>query len=142
MYIVSRLRLVLFVGLLTALPAFGFGQRSVIEQVLNEQVEAFNQHDVARMAQNVSDDFVWYSVMSDSVTIESSGRAAFTKAMTGYFSHYENVKSTIQSTTISGNKISFEENVSWPEEDVIQEQSALGVYEIKNGKITRAWYFY
>ena len=40
------------------------------------------------------------------------------------------------------NKISFEENVSWPEEDVIQEQSALGVYEIKNGKITRAWYFY
>ena len=62
--------------------------------------------------------------------------------MTGYFSHYENVKSTIQSTTISGNKISFEENVSWPEEDVIQEQSALGVYEIKNGKITRAWYFY
>lgn len=116
------------------------GQKPI--DVLNTQIAAFNAQDVEAMTENLTDDFIWNSVMKDTTMPETIGVDAFKEAMIGYFSHFEEVQSKIVEYVVSGNVISFKEEVSWKSDKGIKSQSSIGVYLIEEGKISRAWYVY
>lgn len=113
-----------------------------LAEVLNRQIEAFNSHDIELMSENLTEDFIWSSVMKDSTVTETKGIEAFKKAMTGYFSHFKDVHSEVVESVSHGKIISFKEQVSWTSEKGKRSQSSIGVYLIEEGKISRAWYIY
>lgn len=112
-------------------------------KLLQDQFEAYNQRDIDRLVNNVTDDFKWYSLTADKLLIETSGKENFKKSMLDYYnSRPQNIHSVIESYTIDGNRISFKEVVSHKAKDGrTKSSSAMGIYEFKNGKIYRAWYF-
>ncbi len=132
-------RILFFVLLI--FPRLCFSQESLVEEAFVSQMIFFNEHDVEGMTNGVSDDMVYYYVMADSLVEEIRGKDAFRKAMTEYFESTPNVQSKIISSFQSGEMISFEEEVSWGEEGNRKSARSLGVYQIKQGAIYRAWYF-
>ena len=125
---------------------FSSGIRSSEESLLavfHDQFDAFNQGDVERLVNNVSDDFKWYSLTSDKLLTETSGKSDFKKSMQSYYQTRKfNSQSVVESFTIDKNRISFKEIVSHKDkEGKLITSSAIGIYEINNGKIVRAWYF-
>ena len=111
--------------------------------VLNNQVDAFNQRDVKRLVENVSVDFKYFFITADELVLESEGKIAFQNGMEQYYAARKaKIHSVIEHYTIDGNRISFKEVVSHKNKAGKEiTSSALGVYEVHQGKITRAWYF-
>ena len=113
-----------------------------LTEVLSHQIEAFNSHDIELMSENLTEDFIWSSVMKDSTVVETKGIEAFKEAMTDYFSNVKDVHSEIVESVSDGKIISFKERVSWSSEKGKKWQSSIGVFMIEGGKISRAWYIY
>ncbi|MEX0289519.1 MAG: nuclear transport factor 2 family protein [Flavobacteriaceae bacterium] len=111
-------------------------------KLLNDQVAAFNEQDIDKLVENVSEDFKYFYLTSDELLLEVSGKEKFRKSMEAYFGSGRKVLSTIDDYTIDGNRISFKETVSHLNNSGERVySSALGIYEVKNDKITRSWYF-
>ena len=109
---------------------------------VQDQVDAFSAGDVQRLVDNVSEDFKWYSLTADTLLVEVEGRDAFRENMEAYFDSRKPVSSTITNYVIHGNRMSFHESVSHMGDDGDSvSSSALGIYQVDNGEITRAWYF-
>lgn len=118
------------------------GQDTLLRKLLTVQVEAFNNQDINRLVDNVSEDFKWFYISSDTLILEVAGKEQFRKSMDGYFQSVGKVTSIIESHTIQGNRISFREVVYYKNQKGEEvSSSALGIYEMHEGKITRAWYF-
>ena len=110
--------------------------------LLNDQVDAFNRQDVEKLVANVSDDMKYFYLTADELIIETSGREAFHKAMTSYFKSGNKPHSKIESHVIDGSRISFKEVVSHTNKKGETVSSfAMGIYQYKDKKIVRAWYF-
>ena len=117
-------------------------QNEPILDILKDQMDAFNERDVARLVENVTDDFIWFSITSDTLMIEVAGKENFRTSMEAYYESRPPIESLIESYTIDGNRISFKEVVSHDDENGIKvSSSAMGIYEMRDGKIYRAWYF-
>jgi len=117
-------------------------QNGPILDVLYDQVDAFNHGDIDRLVNNVSDDFKWFSITSDTLMLDVSGKENFRANMTDYFAGGRTVHSSIEQYAIDGNRVSFREVVGHKGsggENITS--SAMGIYEIVEGKIRRAWYF-
>lgn len=117
-------------------------QNGPILDVLYDQVDAFNKGDIDRLVKNVSDDFKWFSITSDTMMINVSGKQNFRTSMINYFADGRKVHSSIEQYAIVGNRVSFREVVSHKGKDGQDvSSSAMGIYEIEDGRIRRAWYF-
>jgi hypothetical protein len=117
-------------------------QNEPLLDILMDQMEAFNERDVARLVDNITDDFIWFSITSDTLMIEVAGKETFRTSMETYYESRPPIESLIESYTIDGNRISFKEVVSHDDENGINvSSSAMGIYEMRAGKIYRAWYF-
>lgn len=117
-------------------------QNDQLLKIFNDQVDAFNQRDVDRLANNVSDDFKWFYLTSDTLLLEVAGKENFKSSMEGYFSAVPQVFSSIEESSINGNRISFKEVVQYKnKKGETVSSSAMGIYEIREDKISRAWYF-
>ncbi len=128
--------------LLAFMPHDSFSQERDVLSVFSDQVDAFNKADVDRLVSNVSDDFKYFYISSDELTLEVQGKDKFRKSMESYFSRGRKVVSKIECYLIEKNRISFREVVSHKnQKGETVSSSALGIYEIRNGKITRSWYF-
>ncbi len=113
-----------------------------ILSVLENQIKAFNQSNVEELVNNVSDDFKFYYITSNELLLEVDGKEQFRKSMNEYFKDGFKVTSKITDHSVLGNRISFKEEVSYKNaKGNLVSSFALGIYEIKNNKITRAWYF-
>ncbi len=133
-------RLILFGSALLLLSACA--QNEPVLDILKDQMDAFNEKDVARLVENVTDDFIWYSITSDTLMIEVAGKENFRTSMEAYYQSRPPIESSIESYTIDGNRISFKEVVSHYDENGLKvSSSAMGIYEMRAGKIYRAWYF-
>ncbi len=112
-------------------------------KVLDDQFIAFNNKDIDQLVNNVSDDFKWFYITSDTLLLEVSGKENFRKSMESYYKNMNGpLKSSIENYTINTNKISFRELVEFKnKKGEWVTSSAMGIYEIKNNKISRAWYF-
>lgn len=119
-----------------------FGAISTALQVVEEQLDAFNRHDVEAMAAQVAPDFVWFSVDGDEVRVEVRGRIALAEGMRSYFASLPSVRSEVEGTLVSGAFVTLRERAIWTDESGIERsQAALGVYEVRDGLIQRVWYY-
>lgn len=119
-----------------------FAQQDQVLKIFNDQVEAFNERDVDRLVNNVTDDFKWFYITSDTLLLEVAGKENFKTSMEGYFSAVPSVFSSIEASTTDGNRISFKEVVRYKnKKGETVASSAMGIYEIEENKISRAWYF-
>jgi len=133
----------LFTSILLLLATVSFAQENEIHSILQEQVEAFNTKDIDGLVENVTDDFKWYFIGPDTLHLEVSGKENFRKSMESYFNSIAEVKSEIAEYAIDNNRISFKEVVRYvTSSGITQSASAMGIYEMKNGLIYRAWYFF
>jgi hypothetical protein len=110
-------------------------------QAVRAYMDAFNRHDIPGMAERVAEDFVWFNVTSDSASVEVKGRDKLRRSLGSYFEHTPTVRSVIESITSSGDYVSFRERATWNTLLGEKSQTALAVYEVKNGLIRRAWYY-
>ncbi len=120
-----------------------FAQDQKVYGIVSEQVLAFNEGDIDRLVDQVSEDFKWYYIGSDTLLLELSGKEHFRTNMNGYFSQMKSVHSEITEYVIDGNRMSFKEVVTY--ETVSGKKgrtSAMAVYEVKNDLIFRVWYFF
>jgi hypothetical protein len=110
-------------------------------QVVRAYIDAFNRHDIPAMAERVAEDFVWFNVTSDSASVEVKGRDKLRRNLGSYFEHTPTVRSEIEGIISAGNYVSFREKAMWSTFFGEKSQTAVAVYEVKNGLITRAWYY-
>lgn len=117
-------------------------QNEPIYSTLMSQVEAFNNRDIEKLTSKISDDFKWYSVGGDTLILEVNGKEDFRKSMESYFINIISNDSEIVEFAIHEDRISFRETVKYKNSrGVSGVSSSMGVYQIKNGLIHRAWYF-
>ncbi len=113
-----------------------------LKVLLDQQIQALNEQDVESMIDNVSDDFKYYFISNDQLVLQTEGKASFKKSMQSYFNAVQSPQSTIDSYTIHGNRISFKEVISYKSnQGESKSASAMGIYQYKDNKIFRAWYF-
>ena len=111
-------------------------------RLLHDQVDAFNQQDVKRLVDNVSEDFKYFYITSNELILEAEGKENFKMSMINYFKSGKKPFAVIASHSIDGNRISFKEVVSHQNQDgKTISSSAMGIYQYKDDKIIRAWYF-
>jgi hypothetical protein len=110
-------------------------------QVVLTHVEVFNRHDADALAQRVSEDFIWYTVTSDATKVETQGREKFREGMKGYFKSVPDVSSKVEGVTAAGPFVSFRETATWTSKTGKRSLSSIGIYEIRDGLIVRAWYY-
>lgn len=109
-------------------------ERSALETA-HALVKAFNEHDAAKMASLVTDDFeLYYFDNEGKAGLGTTGPAQLEKEMTGYFKARPDVKSTVAAEIAGERFVSFREQI-------VGGKSSLAVYEIHEGKVKRAWYY-
>ncbi len=114
-------------------------QSSQKTKVITDYFDIYNSHQVDSLLTMIAEDFKMYSVSQDTTTLDINGKEALRKWLSGYFNDLPNVSSSISGGNVSGNYVSFIETAHWGEN---RSQSSLAVYEVVNGKIRRAWYYY
>ena len=110
-------------------------------RVVRAYIEAFNAHNIPALAERVSPDFVWFNVTSDRATVEVKGRDSLRKNLGNYFDHTPTVRSEIDGIASAGAYVSFRERATWNTLLGQKSQTSLAIYEVKEGLITRAWYY-
>ncbi|NBC66957.1 MAG: hypothetical protein GVY07_15040 [Bacteroidetes bacterium] len=109
------------------------------EKILRDYFEVYNQHDIEQVLELVSNEVRIYSVSSDTVTVDIDGKEKLRNWLSDYFRDLPNVTSEISQLNVVGGRISFKETAYWGKSG---EQSSLAVYEMKDGRINRVWYYY
>jgi len=112
------------------------------EAVVRAQLAAFNAQDVEAMVRQVAQDFVWYTIKGDEMSVEVRGIEALKKGMHSYFMSLPSARSEIHTMSTNGNFVSVRERATWKSktgED--RSQNALAVYEVVDGRIRRVWYY-
>ena len=112
------------------------------EAVVRANLAAFNAKDVDAMTKLVAEDFVWYNVEGDQMSVESRGRDALRKGMESYFKSLPSSRSEMHMLATNGNFVSVRERATWKSksgED--RSQNALAIYEVVDGLIKRVWYY-
>ena len=75
-------------------------------------------------------------------SVDGDGRAAIEKWLAGYFKSLPDVRAEISDVTQTGPHVSFRERASWTAKDGTKRAlNSVGIYEVHDGKIKRAWYF-
>ncbi len=111
--------------------------------VVRSALAAYNTRDAAAVTAHYADDIAWFGVGADGKqSVEGEGRAALEKWLAGYFKQFPDVRAELSDFSQTGAHVSFRERVTWTAPDgTTRAQSALGVYEVRDGKVKRAWYF-
>lgn len=109
---------------------------------LRAYYDAFNRHDADAVAAFCAEDIKWYSIADDKMAAETESRAQLREWLAGYFKSLPTVRSDVLSLDQSGAFLSVRERPSWTNKAGQPVAShALGVYEIRDNLIRRAWYF-
>jgi hypothetical protein len=110
--------------------------------VVRAALAAYNTRDAAAVAAHYADDIKWFGVAGDKQSLEGEGRAAVEQWLAGYFKSVPDVRAEISELAQTGSHVSFRERVTWTAKDGTRRaQSALAIYEVRDGRIARAWYF-
>ena len=117
-------------------------QERTPEEILEDQINAFNNRDIEHLLSNIEEGFKWFYVSKDTMLLEVAGKKHFEQSMIKYFENIKKVQAEIIDFTVFKSRITFHEQVRYTnakgEEKVT---AAMGIYEIRNGLIHRVWYF-
>jgi hypothetical protein len=110
--------------------------------IIRRQRDAFTNKDVAAMTADLTDDYAWFRISEDGSAVRSAnGKAEVAERMNAFFKAVPYVGSSVERTMAVGNYIVAEEKDSFDTPQGRKVQVTLGVYEIKDGKMRRAWAF-
>ncbi len=110
--------------------------------VLSGFFDAFNAHDVDAMIEWVSDDIriIYMTETGDSSEVNVADSLA--QSMRDHFAALPSAQSEILSFMVDGDHVAVRERASWTDGNgEPRHQSALSVYQIRNGVISVVWYF-
>ena len=111
------------------------------EQRVRDYVAAFNEQDVDGMLEMVTSEVQWIYITGDKLAVEASGKPALRKSLTGYFKAAPKVTSKLEWIKVTTSRVAALERVSWTTKEGNRSQSSLSVYEFKDGKIHRVYYY-
>ena len=104
--------------------------------VVQRQLEAYNARDLDRFAAQYAEDIVVYRMPTDQPT--TKGRQQLREVYRQRFSA-TNLHAQILSRIVMGNKVIDHERIVGIRDVPIE---AVAVYEVAEGLIRRAWFFY
>lgn len=111
-------------------------------EVVRRAIAAFNAHDADAFAALCAEDVKWLGIAGDSLSVDGAGRESIREWLAGHFESLPEVRSEVSGLAQAGAHVAFHERVTWTAGDGSPSvQSALGVYEIRDGAFRRAWYF-
>lgn len=103
--------------------------------IVKRLIDAFNGHDAQAMAAQVSDEFeLFYVAENGESELSVRGRDALAREMTAYFEAHPSVRSVVDGAIEGNVYISVRERI-------VGGDSSIAVYEVRDGKVRRAWYF-
>jgi len=108
---------------------------------VREFVAAFNARNIEAMLGAVDDNVQWLSVNEAKVTIETEGKNALRESMERYFRSCPSCQSSLEQVQKSGSRVTAMERATWSGKSGLKSQRGLSVYEFRNGKILRVYYF-
>jgi ketosteroid isomerase-like protein len=110
--------------------------------LLRAYLDAVNRMDADAVTAMCAENFTWYNVDGDKVAPEVQGRAKLREWLTGYFRDIPSVRTEFLAVEQTGPFLTVRERASWDNKEGKRvSQQALGVYEIRDGLIQRAWYY-
>ena len=115
---------------------------SDLKNYLIEYVKAFSNHDIESMLEKTTDDIKWFSVIGDSTLLETSGKEELKESMERYFNSVPSVRSEISDIFTLNPFVIFKEKVYWQSNGNELTQESLAIYEFREDKIVRAWYYF
>ncbi len=100
------------------------------ETIVNQQLEAYNERDIDAFVDTYSNDVQLYNFPH---TLISEGSDSLRKSYATFFENTPNLRATIKSRMIIGNKVIDREEV------VVNGNilNAIAIYEVENGKIVK-----
>ncbi len=127
-----------------AAPAFGRLQKeseSEQEKQVRRLVAAFNDRDISRMHELLDEDVKWLTISGEKITVETTGKKALGERMVAYFRNCNDCKSSLDWVQTKGNRVLAMERASWRSKTALKSHASLSVYEFRNQKILRVYYF-
>lgn len=109
--------------------------------VVRAYVQAYNAHDIDGMMAFLAPDFVWLSIVGDSVAVEARGHAVLRAQMADYFRRLPSARSEFEEITALGPWVSVHERAHWVSGTGPRSQASLSVYEVRGGVLQRVWYY-
>lgn len=110
--------------------------------VVRKQLEAFNRHTPDDVVACYAENIKWLTVDGDKVSTEGDGRESIRTWLTGYFKSLPTVKSEFLEINHTGPHVVFRERASWTAKDGSpRSQTAIGIFEVRDGLVQRAWYY-
>jgi len=135
---VSGLVLVLAAtGRLAAEPPSGDPRHEVVRAF----VEAFNRHDPEAMVALVDEAVEWLAIDGTQLGLEARGKDALRSSMQRYFASCPTCRSSIASIETLNSRVAVLEVASWVVRGEKRAQRALAVYEFRDERIRRVYYF-
>jgi len=122
---------------------WGFAQLSEDKatELIQDFVAAFNEHDVEAMVSMVSDDMMYMFVNDGAIAVETKGKEAFRKAMVAYYKQIPSARSETEAIMVAGDFVTVRERAHWRSAKGPRHQMSLAVYQIKDERIHRVWYY-
>ena len=111
------------------------------EKLVREFVEAFNAREIEKMLELADESIQWLSIDGVKISVETEGKKALRDSMEKYFRDCPTCKSSLEWVQLAGSRVTAKEKASWVGKNGPKEQSGLSVYEFRNGKILRVYYF-
>lgn len=108
---------------------------------IREFVEAFNKRDIDAMLELVDENIQWLNVDGEQIKVETEGKTALREGMSRYFRNCPSCKSSLGWVQNAGSRVVALERATWSVKNEMKSQSSLSVYEFRNGKIHRVYYF-
>lgn len=135
-----------FTARVDAFQPFYHGHTRVLDSeeavLLRAYLDAFNRQEPGTIAALCAEDFIWYGVEGGTLAPEVQGRSRLHEWLTGYFKSLPSVRSEFLSIEQTGAFLSVRERSTWTNRAGVRvSQQALGIYEVRDGLIRRAWYF-
>jgi len=131
------LMLILAVSLLACAP-----QTSPAHPIITAYTDAYNAKDIEAMRALMHPDIEWLSVNGADVTIEVAGKEGLSKTLESFFKDPNMATGAHRDWSINGNIVAVTEIARWKNaKGEVKEQSALTVYELKDGLIRRVYYY-
>ncbi len=110
--------------------------------LVRRQRDAFTRKDIDAMTADLADDYAWFRIVEDGSAVKSaSGKAEVAERMSAFFKTVPYTGSAVDRTMTVGNYIVAEEKDSFDTPQGPKTQITLGVYEITDGKLRKAWAF-
>jgi hypothetical protein len=131
----------LILALPIAVEAQQSAKSSPEKDMLAAYFRAYNAHDLDALMQFIDPEFVWFTVTADKTTTEVTGVEALRKGLASYFKSLPSSRSDAEVLGENGPWISVRETARWQSASGPRAQSSLSVYEVRNGKIRRVWYY-